>query len=259
MVSTPCLEVLDRARPSLIFAAIVLHKPTIMSENKWKHIPWSVHPEHIDSLKLLFDIVADYPQLFILRDELLSVADEDTRTAGTRILSLQCHEVITKLENWGETFASDPFHTPYETLACQPTPLIEDEYGALHPAWSTTFRYRSLYHANAIAIYNAAIIMALRFADSIDAELMSSSDWHIRQEQISTAALTICRSVEYHQLEDWGEQGCFALLFPLRMAYDGISEKEPTVASWIKSVMQDISAGRRGLWRSAKSILDVGK
>ncbi|KAI4714185.1 hypothetical protein J4E89_001635 [Alternaria sp. Ai002NY15] len=259
MASPPCLEILDRTRASLIFAAIILRKPTIMSENKWKHIPWSLHPDQINSIKLLFDIVADYPQLFILRDKLLSVADEDIRTAGARSLSQQCLEVIAKLENWRETFASDPFHTSYETPACQPVPLIADEYGALHPAWSTTYRYRSLYHANAITVYNAATIMALRFADSIDAEWVSSSDWHIRQEQITTAALTICRSVEYHQLEDWGEQGPFELLFPLRMAYDGISEKEPTIASWITSVMQDISAGRRGLWRSAKSILDVGK
>lgn len=259
MASPQCLGILDRIRPSLIFAAIVLHKPTIMSENKWKYIPWSLHPEHIDSLKLLFDIIADYPQLFILRDELLSVADEDTRTAETQCLSLQCHEVIAKLKNWRETFASDPFHSSYETPACQPIPLIEDEYGALHPAWSTAFRYRSLYHANAITVYNAATIMALRFADSIDAEMMSSSAYHTRQEQISTAALTICRSVEYHQLEDWGEQGSFELLFPLRMAYDGIREKEPTIASWITSVMQDMSAGGRGPWRSAKSILDVRK
>ena len=110
-----------------------------------------------------------------------------------------------------------------------------------------------------MTVYSAATIMALRFAASIDAELMSSSDYHIRQEQISRAALAICRSVEYHQLEDWGEQGCFELLFPLRMAYDGISEKEPTIASWITSVMQDMSAGRRGPWRCAKSILDVRK
>jgi hypothetical protein len=259
MAPLPCLIMLEKTRPSLIFAAIALHKPTIMSETKWKHAPWSLHPERIDSLKLLFDILADCPRLFVLRDELLSYSDEDTRMTVARNLSRQCHQVIARLEDWGKLFACDPFHTPDEIPACQTAPLIEDVYGTLHPAWSTIFRYRSLYHANAVAVYNAATIMVLRFADSIDTELRSCSRYHARQDRISAAALSICRSIDYHQQEHWSQQGSLDLLFPLRMAYDGISEKDPTVALWIQAVVHNIAAGRRGLWRSARSLLELGK
>jgi hypothetical protein len=110
-----------------------------------------------------------------------------------------------------------------------------------------------------MAMYNATTILALRFSDSIHVGSQSPFEHHIRKRRISVAALSICRSVDYHQQETWGEQGSFALLFPLRMAYDGLGEEEPTVGAWLQSVMHDISAGKQGLWRSAKSLLEIGR
>jgi hypothetical protein len=68
MASLPCLMILEKTRPSLIFAGLVLHKRTIMSKVEWKRDPWCMHPERVDSLKLLFDILADCPLLSVLRD-----------------------------------------------------------------------------------------------------------------------------------------------------------------------------------------------
>lgn len=110
-----------------------------------------------------------------------------------------------------------------------------------------------------MAMYNATTILAFRFADSIHVSSGSPFEHHIRRKRISAAALSICRSIDYHQQEMWGEQGSFALLFPLRMAYDGLSEEEPIVGAWLQSVMHDISAGKQGLWRSAKSLLEIGR
>lgn len=259
MASLPCLMVLERTRPSLIFAALVLRKPTIMSNAEWKHDPWCLHPERVDWLKLLFDILADCPRLFVVRDQLPSYVNEETRNAVAQNLSLDCDRIVAGLDDWAERFTSDPSHTPDEIAAPRTTPLIEDECGALHPAWSTVFHYQSFYHANAMTIYNGAIILALRFSDSIDVGSRSSYENQMRQERISVAALSICRSVNYHQQDMWGEQGVFALLFPLRMAYDGLGEKETVVRAWLQSVMQDISVGKWGLWRSAKNLLEIGK
>ncbi|KAG9193391.1 hypothetical protein G6011_03426 [Alternaria panax] len=259
MASLPCLMILEKTRPSLIFAGLVLRKPTIMSKTGWKRDPWCLHSERIDSLKLLFDIVADCPELLVLRDELSSCPDEETKINVAQHLSGDLDRVIASLDAWGQRFASDPSHTPDEVPASRTAPLIEDEYGTLSPAWSTAFRYQSLYHANAMAMYNAAIILALGFSDSINVNLGPPFEHRIRHERMSAAALFICRSVDYHQQETWGEQGSFALLFPLRMAYDGLSEREPAVGAWLQSVMHDISAGRQGLWRSAKSLLNIGR
>jgi hypothetical protein len=164
--------------------------------------------------------------------------------------------VIASLDSWGERFTSDPSHVPDEIPASRVAPTIQDECGTLRPAWSTVFRYQSLYHANAMTNYNATIILALRFSDTIS---VGSRSLFEHQKRVLTVALSICRSVDYHQQEMWGEQGSFALLFPLRMAYDALSEREPTVGAWVQSVMHDISAGRQGLWRSAKSLLEIGR
>jgi len=259
MASLPCVMILERTRPSLIFAGLVLRKPTIMSNIEWKRDPWCLHPERVDSLKLMFDILADCPSLFVLRDKLSSYPDEETRMTAVQSLSEEFRRVVASLDSWGERFASDPSHTPDEIPAVRTTPIIEDEYGTLRSAWSTVFRYQSLYHANAMAMYNATTILAFRFADSIHVSSGSPFEHHIRRKRISAAALSICRSIDYHQQEMWGEQGSFALLFPLRMAYDGLSEEEPIVGAWLQSVMHDISAGKQGLWRSAKSLLEIGR
>ncbi|KAL1799239.1 hypothetical protein ACET3X_003276 [Alternaria dauci] len=259
MASLPCLMILERTRPSLISAGLVLHKPTIMSSIAWKREPWCSHPERVDSLKLMFDILADCPSLFVLFDEISTCPDEEIRMAAIQNLCGEFHRVVASLDDWGDRFASDPSHTPDEIPAARTTPMIEDEYEMLRPAWSTVFQYQSLYHANAMAMYNATTILALRFSDSIDVGSRSAFEHHVREMRLSAAALSICRSVDYHQQELWGEQGSFALLFPLRMAYDGLSEEKPTVRVWLQSIMHDISAGRQGLWRLAQTLLELGR
>ena len=53
MVSLPCLKILERTRPAIIFAAVVLHKSTVMSDIECKIEPWQTYPERIDSMKIL--------------------------------------------------------------------------------------------------------------------------------------------------------------------------------------------------------------
>jgi hypothetical protein len=202
MASLPCLMILEKTRPSLIFAGLVLHKPTTMSKVEWKRDPWCMHLERVDSLKLLFDILADCPLLFVLRDKLSSYPDEETRMSAVQELFGELHRVIASLDSWGERFASDPSHAPDEIPASRTAPTIQDECGTLRPAWSTVFRYQSLYHANAMTTYNATIILALRFSDTIS---VGSRSLFEHQKRVLTAALSICRSVDYHQQEMWGE------------------------------------------------------
>ena len=256
MASLPCLQVLERTRPAIIFAAIVSHKPTVMSNIEWKFEPWKAHPERIDSMKLLFDIIVDCPQLYVLRDRILSHTDDEMTRAAMQELVTECHQVMENLEQWGRDFACSPSHAPTEFPAPSTTPIVEDERGSFAPAWSTVNRYESLYHANAMAVYHGALIMVSRVLDSIGVD--SLYDHNTRQARMLAAAMFICRSVDYHQEGRWGEQGNFDLLFPLRMAYDVIGTKEHAIGTWICGLLDDMSAGRRGLLKSAKSLLYIG-
>lgn len=256
MASLSCLKILERTRPAIMFAAIVLHKPTVMSNMEWKIEPWKAHPERIDSMKLLFDIIADCPQLYVLRDRISLHTDDEMTHATVRELVTECHQVMESLEQWGRDFACIPSHAPTEFPAPSTTPIVEDERGSFAPTWSTVFRYQSLYHANAMTVYHGALIMVFRVLDSIGADSLYDHD--TRQARMLAAAMFICRSVDYHQEEQWGEQGNFDLLFPLRMAYDVIGTKEPAIGIWICGLLDDMSAGRRGLLKSAKSLLYIG-
>jgi len=171
-------------------------------------------------------------------------------------LTIECHQVIERLEERGKDFACIPSHTPIEFPAPSTSPIVKDEHGSLAPAWSTVFRYQSLYYANTMTVYKGALIMVFRVLDSISVDSLYDHD--TRETLMLAAARFICRSFDYHREAQCGGQGNFDLLFPLRMAYDIICAKEPAIGTWISGLLHDMSAGRRGLLKSAKSLLYIG-
>jgi hypothetical protein len=78
------------------------------------------------------------------------------------------------------------------------------------------------------------------------------------EQAIRSAVLFICRSVDFHLNQTWTELGAFNLLFPVRMAYEAVGRGQGAVGEWLEKVLEDISAGRRGLWKSAKAVLEIG-
>jgi hypothetical protein len=42
------------------------------------------------------------------------------------------------------------------------------------------------------------------------------------------------------------------------MAYEVVGRGQGAVGEWLEKVLEDISAGKRGLWRSAKAVLEIG-
>lgn len=254
MAPLPRLRVLERTRASIIFAAIALRKPTIMAQPNWKLDPWRLHPERVDSLKLLFDIVADFPGLSAIYEESdASVASEIWYKLRQRACSL-----LRDLDLWKTTWVSDSSHAAHEVPAPPTTPFVVGEDGSVSLAWSTILHYKSLYYANTMTVYHGALIMVLRFIDSIDRILGEPEECITRQDRIEAAGFCVCRSVDYHQEEHWGEQGNFALLFPLRLAYEAVGPVNSEVRAWIEDVLHKIATGRRGLWKSAANLLSIG-
>jgi hypothetical protein len=44
----------------------------------------------------------------------------------------------------------------------------------------------------------------------------------------------------------------------MRMAYEAVGRNRTAVGIWLETMLDDISAGRKGLWRSAKAMLEIG-
>ncbi|UPX12199.1 uncharacterized protein EKO05_0002762 [Ascochyta rabiei] len=70
MSSLPSLLVLGKCRALMIFGALMLRKPTIVASSEWKTLPWAQFPHRINSLKLLTNIMADYLETFVIRDQI---------------------------------------------------------------------------------------------------------------------------------------------------------------------------------------------
>jgi hypothetical protein len=77
------------------------------------------------------------------------------------------------------------------------------------------------------------------------------------QSHIHDAGITICRSVEYHYSQSCGERGGFFLLFPLRMAHSAVGKDNAVIDLWLKGILNEIATGKRGLWKSAKGLLEI--
>jgi hypothetical protein len=255
MMSLPCLMILEQIRSSVIFAAIVLHKPTILARPEWKTVPWALHPERIDQGKLLFDILSDCPELFVLRDRLSAIQDQCERSSAVKNLAAQARLILHNLDQWDQIWTSDLSHECIEAPSPPSTPTYVDLNGQTVPLWSTILQYESLHHSNLLTVYNGALVLVLRFILDID---IKCTDGDYLQSRMYEAGIIICRSVEYHYRQSSGDQGGFFLLFPLRMAYDAVGRSNAAIERWLKVVLDDIATGRRGMWRSAKTLLEIG-
>jgi hypothetical protein len=248
--------ILEKTRPSIILAAIVLRQPTVLAEAKWKKDPWKLHPERIDSMKLLLDILSDCAELFVMRDRISKDSEDIGERDEIHTIMIKGYRILEELEQWEKSWTTNVAHACIEVPSPPTAPFLPNSDGKPELIWSTVFQYDSLYTANTVTMYNAALVLVLHFIRGLEGKTTQGIS-QVLQERIRTAGITICRSVDYHHGDQWGEQGGFFLLFPLRMAYDAIGKTDPVIGMWLKGVLDDIAAGRRGLWKSAKTMLSL--
>lgn len=242
----------------MIFAALALRRTTIVARPAWKSLPWAIYPVRVNSLKLLTDIVADCPELFALRDQILRMPTNQTsQHMQLRSLLEKAQEIYRKLAQWNAEWEMDNGQVT-EVLPPITTPRHLDAAGKESLAWPSVFRFESLYHANAFTLYHATLILILRFITSVRLTLGEVDDQSLSQQQTRSAGLFICRSVDYHLNQTWTELGAFNLLFPLRMAYEAVGREDETIGPWLRNVLQEVSSGRRGIWKSAKAVMEIG-
>lgn len=255
--SLPCLLLLERTRPSMIFRAILLQQRTIMSLSDWKTIPWRDHPERADSMKHLLDIIADFPDLYCSRFEILTAGrSADGRTLPE--LQRSAFGLLQDLHEWRSAWAGHI--RPSYVEANLDTPHFVDADGRSLPKWTTNIEYESLLHAQLMHFYYGAVILVGIFirkgmSSTPDATVDISSVLR----EIHTSAAAICRGADYQiKTGQTGGTEHLSLFFPLRMAYEGIGQSDPVIAAWLGGCIARISSGSAGNWASARRLFQSG-
>jgi hypothetical protein len=253
----PDRAIFQSSRPSVIFAAILLHKPTILSDTRWKTIPWDDDPSQKDTFQYLVDILADSPQLFVLRDQMYA----SKLTEESQFLNCELQErtrsLLEQLETWKSSWDATQGDYYSETPVPSTTPALISPNGTPISFWTTNLQFNTLRQANAITTYNASIILLLKILQEVTLPNALPSTAAQLAEKMYAAGIEICRSTEYHLQIMREGLGGFHLLFPLRMAWDAVGKFEPAIGVWLADVLRNIQSGTVGRWAIAGYILDI--
>ena len=235
----------------------------MLSEPRWKVLPWVTYPERKTAMQRLVDHLADSPALFVEKDRL--VAESSITVDQTNdLISLfgKVTDLLDSLQQWNEQWEQENPDYCFEMPAPASTPLIRktSDGSTQVQAWSTVLEYKTLYHANTIILYHGTIILLLNLARSMtemNAFSTLSAYPPLDVEKLHNSGICICRSVDYHLQSMRQGAGSFFLLYPLRMAYAALGLTEPSIGVWIQGVLQQIQDGKSGRWATAKYLLDL--
>lgn len=256
--SPPARWILEKTRSSIIFAALVLRQPTILGRSDWKTVPWSLSPDHKDPLQYLFDILSDCPDLVVIKDKVNSNMTSEDTISECQVLLERAQKLLEELRQWKQVWILLHPHCSHECPPSTTVPYVTDAQGQIIPAWLVVFQYQSLYHANAMVVYHATRILLLKLINDFAA---LSSEFETKgqyfSQNIFSAGIAICQSVDYYLESTRGELGGVSLLFPLRMAFDAVGPHNPEIRAWLKAVLHQISSGSVTRWGAAKHLLEI--
>ncbi|KAK1635579.1 hypothetical protein BDP81DRAFT_322140 [Colletotrichum phormii] len=259
MQPLPCLVLLEKARPSMIFAALVTRKSTILSRALWKGLPWMQNPERKNPLQLLLDVVADCPELFVLRENIFGKTEGLPCKSSLLSLLEMAQRVLNDLETWEKSWSSTELDQ-YDLVSAPAatTPVRSGYEGSCGPVWNTVFMFHSLYNASISTLFHGTLILLLLLIHSLRLALRDSIDHGIEPEpipvRIHESGIHICRSVDFH-LDKLRDIATSSVLFPIRMAYEAVGKSDEVVGLWLMFQLKHISAGSTGRWAMARHVL----
>jgi hypothetical protein len=256
------LVILEKSRTSIIFAALASRRPTILSKPEWKTVPWSQHPERKDEMQVLVDIISDCPQILVTKDDSSTRLDAAERTLGYQVVVQMVMNLLSQLEQFEQQWQSRHRDVTIEVPAPETTPNFLSPEGKSIPLWTTILYYKSLHHANIMALYNATLIFLLKQIEDLIYSTPGFASLPITKffpSKMYTAGIEICRAVDYHLERMRDGAGSFMLLWPLRMTWDAVGRHDDVVGIWLKDVLKKIKEGSAGRWAIAGYLLEMNK
>ncbi|PVH85150.1 hypothetical protein DL98DRAFT_651045 [Cadophora sp. DSE1049] len=238
---------LEGNRVTIALECLIQRKRCFLEDPDWKHIPWALDPDSKSSLHYLHDQLCDIPGLVEDTANLqIMPLDSDNRTYQYLILSQKISIQLRTIYEWRASWAQQNPDSWHEIPSSNP----------LHEQISpTVFRFKDLIIANEVTFYNALLLLLHRLGNqvighSFDAsipalDLPADIDYGPLYApglapNIQAIGMEICRSVEYHLVEERVNAGAFFLLFPLTVAYQ-VYEPGSREATWLRGVMNKIA------------------
>ncbi|KAF4634690.1 hypothetical protein G7Y89_g3410 [Cudoniella acicularis] len=277
--SDPLVKVLVEAtRLIMITVTLYTRRPSLMSRPEWKAA--NTNQSVYDSaLPYILDALAQLPTLYSERDALVSDSqtqapgDTDGTSSPYPILGVQSllgsslgllNDIRAQRTQWMDSHPNSEFPSLPSTriYSIQPYPC------------RIITHFSSLHVANAFTLYNCLLILINQFIISV-CRLIPTKHRDIlaeelASEQVSVAAVEILKSIDYHLpftlpasesiLHGSGPRN-FYLLFPMRVAFQVLSQSESLNALsqklWLKDIF-DVIKGRAGPWASNEQIFRLG-
>ena len=255
----PWITVSLTQQPGQSLHAIVERKRCFLEQHRWKTIPWALDTGPRPLALRLQDILCDTPGCFEdTQTILINLArghnvKNARKSLSDRVLVLvqQLYEIRWQ---WEEEFA----HTCYEvTTELSHTLCLDDGGCAL---FETVYYFRGILSAVNVANYNALLLLlhnvlnvlgVCQLGELIPPTLAGNPDKVNStsttslilpgQGSCATAALEICRVVDYCLLEEQDSLGALFLLFPLRVAHGILCDSQPGTARWVDNILKEIA------------------
>jgi hypothetical protein len=225
----------------IILASLATSTPTFLAHEEWKERPWKLAAVGTNSGDTLLDLLVDLPDL---------VARQHGNT-HVETITKEAMVILGKLEQWWNDWRSLPSSRMTEVA-------VKDNSEGLK-TWETEIDCVSLYAANSYAVYNAIVILAIstaiQSAGSTDFQTGSgeASQLLIRSR---SAALEICRIIDFHMTHRYGRMSELILIWPIRMAWMALGKDATPEGRWLELRNEEINH-RRGYWEVANQTFHV--
>jgi hypothetical protein len=268
----------------MIVAALYHRRPSLMAQPEWSaalsYTPDSDHRSpSISVLPYLLDTLAQIPALYSERDTIVShlhteVAREPASRVGKFCSSALARSLIERSLGLLAGISCRRWQWKASHPGSEFPSLPQTQIPSTQPCPCKVFtHFSSLQVANAFTLYNTLVILINRFIISMF-QLLSIDDLDVdaeslASEQVLAGAKEILQSIDYHlphtqptgtvTLDGSGPRN-FYIIFPLRVAYQALSQSETQQALnqrlWLKDVFSIIKA-RAGPWATNQKIFTV--
>lgn len=238
---------LEKSRIDIILASLILRKTTILSEEKWKTIPWEGNPASKTLFNYLEDILANCTYLLVLQDQLAASSQDSQRQRLALALYIELQVILDQLKEWKSKW--DVYEKEYCVEHHGPN---RSSLTTSWPSSRTRLWYKSLYHAKAMTFYNGVVILVEGALQRlISASLIPQLEGCLPVTRNYIAAIDICRSVHYCVEASKGGMACLEVVFPIRMAWQVIRETEVELTAWLEETLNSIQSVVTGRWAVA--------